>query len=46
MKGCLMLWRCLMLWKKIIKILLGLIFKKDKKNITQKFQTEHFEDAI
>ena len=32
--------------KKILKILLGLIFKKDKKNMTPKFQTENLEDDI
>lgn len=32
--------------KKIIKILLGLIFKKDKKNMTPKFQKGNLEDDI
>lgn len=32
--------------KKITKILLGLIFKKDKKNMTPKFQIKNLEDDI
>ena len=32
--------------KKILKILLGLIFKKDKKNMTPKFQIENLKDDI